>query len=203
MRKVAPGSKGGSAAVKRLCFLVPLIVLLVIPGACWAFYKPVRVLAPELNGVTCFSDTICMEDMARHDEASVLYEEGFAFVNAVVGAIEEPPLAISCSTQVCFESFGFDRAAAHTVGVSGIVVGPRGWKSHYMRHEMLHHLQAERLGVFGQWRSPEWFKEGMAHAMSQDPRPVLSEPWQGYRSQFETWLQSVGKERLWVEAARL
>ena len=193
----------GSIVVKRLCVLAALFVVLLIPVTGWAFYKPVRVLAPELNGVTCVTDAICTEDMARHEEASALYEKALTYVNAAVGAIEEPPRAIFCATQDCFESFGFDRAAAHTVGVSGIVIGPRGWKSHYMRHEMIHHLQAERLGVFQQWRSPDWFKEGMAYAMSHDPRPVLSEPWQGYRSQFEEWLQSVGRERLWVEAAQL
>ena len=189
--------------MRRLWLLLPLIVLILIPGASWAFYKPVRVLAPELNGVTCFSDAICMEDVSRYEEASVLYGEALAFVNAEVGAVEDPPRAIFCSTQDCFEAFGFDRAAAHTVGVSGIVVGPRGWKRHNLRHEMIHHLQAERLGVFRQWRSPEWFKEGMAYVLSQDPRPVLGEPWQGYRSRFAAWFQSVGRERLWMEAARL
>ena len=189
--------------MRRLRVLVPLIVLLLIPGASWAFYKPVRVLAPELNGVTCIGSAICMEDVTRYEEASALYDEAFAFVNAVVGAIDEPPRAIFCSTEDCFESFGFDRAAAHTVGVSGIVVGPRGWKNHYIRHEIIHHLQAERLGVFEQWRSPNWFKEGMAYALSQDPRPVLSEPWQGYRSRFEAWFRSVGRKRLWIEAATL
>ena len=183
--------------------LIPLIVLLLIPGAGWAFYKPVRVLAPEFNGVTCVSDVICVEDATRYEEASALYGEAFTIVNATVGAMEERPRAIFCSTQDCFRSFGFNRAAAYTVGVSGIVIGPRGWKPHYMRHEMIHHLQAERLGVYEQWRSPEWFSEGMAHALSQDPRAVLSEPWEGYRSRFRTWLKSVGKERLWIEAARL
>lgn len=189
--------------MKRLCVLVPLIVLLLIPGASWALYKPVHVLAPELNGVTCRNDIICMEDESRYDEASLLYEEAFEFVNAAVGVVGELPRAIFCSSQSCFESFGFDRAAAHTVGVSGIVVGPRGWKNHYLKHEMVHHLQTERLGVFEQWRSPDWFKEGMAYALSQDPRPVLSEPWQEYRLRFQAWFQSVGRERLWIEAAEL
>ena len=203
MRKGTQGGMGDPALVRRLCVLIPLIVLLLIPGASWAFYKPVRVLAPELNGVTCVSDSICMEDVSRHEEASALYDAALGFVNAAVGAVEEWPRAIFCSTQDCFQSFGFDRAAAHTVGVSGIVVGPRGWKSHFMRHEIIHHLQAERLGVFEQWRSPEWFKEGMAYALSQDPRPVLSEPWQGYRSRFGEWFQSVGRKHLWIEAAKL
>ena len=187
----------------RVRILVPLIVLLLIPGASWASYKPVRVLVPELNGVTCVSNIICMEDVSRHEEASNLYEEAFAFVNTAVDSVEDKPLVIFCSSQDCFESFGFNRAGAHTVGVSGIVVGPRGWKDYYMRHEMIHHLQAERLGVLEQWRSPEWFSEGMAYALSRDPRPVLSEPWQGYRRQFEAWFQSVGKKGLWKEAAKL
>lgn len=180
-----------------------LIVLLFIPAASWVFYKPTRVLAPELTGVSCISDVICMEDVSRYEEASKLYDETFEFVNAMVDAIEKKPRAIFCSSQDCFKSFGFDRAAAHTVGSSGIVIGPRGWKDYYIRHEMIHHLQAERLGVFKQWRSPGWFKEGMAYSMSRDPRSTLSEPWQRYRSEFETWLQSIGQERLWIEAGKL
>ena len=70
----------------RVRILIPLIVLLLIPSASWAFYKPVRVLVPELNG---------------------------------------------------------------------------------------------------------------------DPRPVLSEPWQERRSQFQAWFKAVGRERLWIEAERL
>ena len=81
-------------------------------------------------------------------------------------------------------------------------MAPRGWKNYYLRHEMIHHLQAERMGVLDQWLSPEWFKEGMAYSLGQDPRPRLSEPWQQYRSDFETWYQTVGKERLWEEACK-
>ena len=153
--------------------------------------------------MTCVSDIVCMEDVSRYEEASRLYDDAFEFVNETVDEIEERPRAVFCSSQDCFESFGFDRAGAHTVGISGIVVGPRGWRDYYLRHEMVHHLQAERLGVFTQWRSPEWFKEGMAYALSRDPRPVLSEPWEGYRSRFRTWFKSVGRERLWIKADNL
>ena len=68
---------------------------------------------------------------------------------------------------------------------------------------MIHHVQAERLGIFTQWRSPAWFKEGMAYSLSQDPRSHLAKPLQQYRSDFEKWYQSVGKERLWEEAQKL
>ena len=68
---------------------------------------------------------------------------------------------------------------------------------------MIHHLQAERLGVFGQWRAPDWFTEGMAYALSGDRRASLGEPWQGYRAEFENWLRAVGKENLWQAARKL
>ena len=180
-----------------------LLSLVSSPLAAWAFYKPVRVLAPELAGVSCVSESICVDDPDRHAEAAMLYDEAYAVVHSSVGAIERKPRVIFCSRQACFRSFGFDRAAAHTVGTSGIVLGPRGWKGYFLRHEMIHHLQAERLGVIRQWLMPDWFTEGMAYAFSHDPRPAIGEPWQAYRSRFEQWYRLVGKEHLWTKAREL
>ena len=132
-----------------------------------------------------------------------LYDETFGFVNFSVGAIARKPRVIFCASTACFQSFGFKRAAAHTVGKSGIVIGPRGWKDYTVRHEMIHHLQAERMGVFRQWRRPTWFTEGMACLLGRDPRANLGEPWQRYRSEFEKWYRTIGAERLWEEARKL
>lgn len=68
---------------------------------------------------------------------------------------------------------------------------------------MIHHIQAERLGAYKQWRSPDWFKEGMAYSLSQDPRRDLAEQFKQYRARFEAWYQSMGKERLWEEAKNI
>ena len=187
--------------LKRL--LVIGVCLCLIPVAAWAFYKPTRVLAPELAGVSCVSEVICLEDASRYDEAARLYDEGLHFVNSSVGAIARKPRIIFCASTACFQSFGFNRAAAHTVGKSGIVISPRGWKDYTVRHEMIHHLQAERMGVIRQWRSPAWFTEGMAYSLGRDPRTNLGEPWQGYRSEFENWYRTVGAERVWEEARML
>ena len=180
-----------------------LVAVVSSPLAAWAFYKPVRVLAPELAGVSCVSEFICMDDIERHPEAVLLYDEAYAFVLSSVGAIERKPRVIFCSTRTCFRSFGFDRAAAHTVGISGIVVAPHGWKDFYLCHEMIHHLQAERLGVIRQWLMADWFTEGMAYALSQDPRPEIDEPWRSHRSRFRQWYRQVPSEDLWTEARRL
>ncbi|MDE0056885.1 MAG: hypothetical protein OXI22_19020 [Defluviicoccus sp.] len=180
-----------------------LICLVLSPVGAWTIYKPARVLAPEWAGVSCVSESICTDDTSRAAEAAALYDSAYAFVASSVGTIETRPRVIFCASPACFRSFGFDRAAAHTVGVSGIVLAPRGWRDYILRHEMIHHLQAERLGVIRQWRMPVWFSEGMAYAFSEDPRPELGEPRQGHRERFRRWYRSVGREKLWSEARKL
>lgn len=181
-----------------------LIALLALPLATWAFLKPVRVLAPEWNGVSCPSNVICLDDPSRYGTASELYERSRQFVEAVAGPMQQSPRVVFCSTEHCFQSFGLGRRAAATLGTAAIVIGPRAWHPHYVRHEMLHHLQNERLGSLRAWAiTPEWFIEGMAYSLSEDPRPVLSEPWQQDRAQFEAWYRQIGKEHFWEAAAGL
>jgi hypothetical protein len=182
--------------MKRLLF----VSLLCLPVVAWALYKPMRIITPEwVAGISCVSDVICLDDVSRFQEAAALYDSAFHFVETQVGTMGSRPRVVFCTSQACFESFGFSRAAAHAVGVSGIVVGPRGWEEYFLRHEMIHHLQAERLGVYEQWRGPDWYIEGMAYSLSEDPRLDLADPWGKYRSQFDQWYRKVGREALWSE----
>lgn len=180
-----------------------LLGVLCIPVAAWAFFKPVRVVAPELAGLSCISDIICTDDVSRYQEAAALSDEAFHFVDSSVGSIEKKPRVIFCSSQACFQSLGLGKRSAATIGTFGIVISPRAWKPYYVCHEMIHHLQDEKLGMFKAWRDPKWFIEGMAYSLSEDPRSKLSEPFELYRSQFEVWYKLVGKERLWTEARNL
>ncbi|MEN8207398.1 MAG: hypothetical protein ABFS24_15540 [Pseudomonadota bacterium] len=183
---------------------ITLAALLLIPVAAWVLYKPVRVLAPQLvSGVSCVTETICLDDIDRVDEAEFLFSNALGFIGSSVASIEKPPRVTFCSTEACFQAFGFNKSTARTVGVSGIVISPRGWSEYYLRHEMIHHIQAERMGVYRQWRSPDWFKEGMAYSLSQDPRTKLGVPLQEYRSRFNDWYQSIDTSRLWEHAITL
>lgn len=181
-----------------------IVTVLLLPLAAWAFFKPVRVLAPEAAGVSCVTATICIDDPSRLADALKLYENSIQFVGTSVGEISNRPRVIFCTTETCFRSFGFSRSYANTVGTFGIVISPRAWEPYYLRHEMIHHLQKERLGNIKGWLiTPNWLIEGMAYSLSEDPRPVLPEPWQQYRSQFDAWYQQVGKEHMWAQAAKL
>ncbi len=183
-------------------WLVASIVVAVLAGV-WLGVKPVRLLLPCFNGVRC-AGQVCTDDPSRYAEAARLYAQALRDVASEVAPIARPPRAVFCATQACFESFGFGRSAAETVGTFGIVVAPRGWAPHYVRHELIHHLQNERLGnLRARLVTPRWFIEGMAYALSRDPRPQLSEPWESYRTRFEAWRRGVGPGRFWAEAAKL
>ena len=184
---------------KRIVF----VALLALPLTAWAFVKPVRVLAPQLAGLTCHG-RVCLDDPSRLSEATRLYENAVRYVRDNVGDFEAEPRAVFCSTKACSGSFGFHSANAYTFGTAGVVISDRGWKPYFVRHELIHHLQNERLGSLRAWLiKPDWFREGMAYSLSQDPRRPLPEPLQGYRSEFETWFKRVGSAQLWQEAERL
>ena len=190
--------------MRRKVAIGAVVILLLIPALVFGAYKPSRVLIADLvPGIACIPSSVCIDNKGRLPQARMLYSEALHFVETNVGAIESYPRIIFCSTPGCFAKFGFHAASAHTVGVSGIVVGPRGWKPHILRHELIHHLQAERFGLIGYFRKPEWLIEGMAYALSEDPRDNLGQPFQGYRDQFLNWYAGLDSGAVFNEASDL
>ena len=176
---------------------------LLLPLAAWAFVKPVRVIAPQLEGLAC-EGRVCVDDPTRRLEAVVLYRDAVEYVEKSIGTLQTEPRAVFCSTAACSERFGFKRQNAYNVGTFAIVISHRGWRPHYVRHELIHHIQSEHLGsVRNRLFKPAWFREGMAYSLSGDPRRPLPEPLQGYRAEFEAWFKGVGPESLWAEAEKL
>jgi hypothetical protein len=182
---------------------IVVIALLALPVAAWAFVKPVRVLAPVLAGLTCHGK-VCVDDHSRLSEATGLYENAVRYVRDNIGEFQSEPRAVFCSTKACSKSFGFTSTLAYNVATFGVVFSHGAWRPYLIRHELIHHLQNEHLGSLRTWLlKPDWFREGMAYSLSQDPRRPLPEPLQNYRSEFETWFRQVGSTQLWPEAEQL
>jgi hypothetical protein len=184
--------------------IILLILIFSAPIACWVLYKPIRVVYPEwVDGISCNHEGICIDDVSNIFKASSLYKNALNSVSTEVGSFKQNPHVIFCSTQECFESFGFKKAAAMSVSSLGIVISPRGWDGHFVRHEMIHHRQAEELGLLSGILKPEWLIEGMAYSLSFDPRMQLADQWQKDRIKFEAWYQKIGKKQLWKQASKL
>ena len=181
---------------------IALVGLLCCIPLAYAIARPATALQ-FATGFSCRSDLVCTEDPARLGEASDLYEDSLAFLTASVGSLQVKPLVVFCATQSCYSFTGESGSAAKTVGKFIIVVSPRGWTPYFLRHEMIHRLQGEKLGVFGMLGKPEWYVEGMAYALSEDPREQLMEPFQSERARFRAWYATVGRERLWSASVYL
>jgi hypothetical protein len=180
-----------------------VMLVVVLPPAAWFLVKPVRVLAPTWVGVQCVSATVCVDDPDRAGEARDLHAEAEAFVSANVEQIGRPPRLVFCSTEACAQSFGLGPRAAVTTGTLGTVIGPRAWVPYLVQHEMIHYVQGRRINVLRLLFKPRWFVEGMAYALSEDPRVPLPEPFEADRRAFSDWYAKVGRERLWEEARKL
>jgi hypothetical protein len=185
--------------LKRLA----LLLFVVVPIVAWFVVKPVRVVLPKTQGVSCVSALVCVEDPEMANSAIALYDEAFDFVSATVTTLRSKPRVIFCSTEACANRFGLGARAALTFGTLGTVIGPRAWEAYLVRHEMIHYAQYEHLGVLKVLRLPTWFVEGMAYSMSEDPHVPLGQPFEGYRSAFESWYASIDKQLVWREAKRL
>lgn len=170
-----------------------------IPLAVWAFVKPVRILE-TFKGVSCVGDAICTDDIAQYEQASKLYEGALQFLAASITPLQTRPLVVFCASEACYQSFGSSKSTAESIGRFCIVISPRGWKPFYIRHELIHRLQAQQMGVLKMYRAPTWFIEGMAYSLSEDPRTELAQPYQQFRSQFQAWYAQMGREHLWNEA---
>ena len=136
-------------------------------------------------------------------EAERLYRGALLFVDSAVAPLRSTPRAVFCRSERCYARFGLSRPTAHSFAPLGIVVGPRGWHPEYVRHELIHQVQFERLGALRLRCTPDWFIEGMAYALSDDPRMQLTQPFESHRRRFLAWRDSVGIDAIWPAARRL
>ncbi|MEM6521458.1 MAG: hypothetical protein AAF722_19255 [Cyanobacteria bacterium P01_C01_bin.70] len=184
-------------------FLVGFVIAISLLGLVGNFVGPTKVFFPSLVGFSPVSENVYIDDITRAEKAKRLYSDAYEFTSKNIWHFERSPKVIFCTTQESLAKFGLSTQAAITFGTFGIVISPRGWKAYYVRHEMIHHVQIEQMGFVKYWQLPQWFIEGMAYSMSEDPRPQLSEPWETYRSDFENWYRPEAHDRLWEFAGKL
>ena len=185
--------------MKRARLVIALLAVHLLPVAAWAMVKPLRVVAPELVGLTCTADNICTDDLSRVAEARVLLHSSNTEVSNELGQIRSLPKAVFCSTAQCSKKFGLGRSVAFSVGKFGVIFSHQAWQPFYVRHELIHHLQNERWGTLNSWAfKPSWLIEGMAYSRSNDPRQTLPEPLESWRDQYQRWESKVGAKHIWT-----
>lgn len=180
----------------RSLLLAASFLAAAVPIAAWAFFKPIRIVAPQFNGVTC-AGAVCVENTSTLPAAVQLHDAAMANVAEKLRPLKSPPLTVFCSTSHCYESFG-GTGRGITVFHLGVVIPPDSWQSYVVEHEFIHMLQAQELGLRGRERTPPWFKEGMPFFVSAPPPFELPEYARPLAEAYAAWERSVGRDNVWA-----
>jgi hypothetical protein len=192
---------GRKHALVRL-FMLAILSALLVPVVLWYAVKPLRILAPQLNGTTC-RGAICVEDPTQLSRAESLHRDAIAEVARKLSPMDSPPLTVFCSTRQCYRSFGGGAERGATLFDLGVILPPESWVPHIVEHEFIHMLQAQELGLVGRGLRPDWFIEGMPFLISEPPAYDLPDYAVPLVAQYLTWEQRVGRENVWREARKL
>lgn len=184
--------------MKRPLLLASLLVAL-LPVAALAIPNPLRAFAPGMFGLICDPNCLCVEDAQHLAGAQALALPALIDVAEKLGELDSRPTIIFCSTEKCFNIFGQRRATSVAFGGSAVLIGPRGWAKHYIRHELIHVAQYQKLGPMGAWRAPMWLIEGMAYSLSDDSRRPLPGELEALRAEFERRFGGEKGEALWIK----
>ena len=188
--------------LRNRLFIVLAIALLAVPLTAWSFAKPVRLLLPELKGVTC-SESICVDDIERMQEAKDLYDAAHAHVSFRITPLENRPRMVFCARTDCYTSFGGGLERAITYPNLGSLIAPASWSPHFARHELIHALQAQELGAVRMLRGPDWFCEGMAYSVSEPPVEDMPQQFEAFRNQYNEWAAGLNGADIWAKASSL
>ena len=176
--------------VRRFISVSAMLVLGGLVSGCVAT-QVARLAVPEVNGMTCYPNAVCVEDVARIDEATALRNDAVAFVQNNLGPMAVAPRLLFCTTRACADKFGHpDAGALYFWGTNAMVVSDSGWVKFIVRHEMIHHWQTETFGAVNAGKNlPRWYIEGMAYELSRDPRSTIpNAAADRQRKQFRAWI---------------
>lgn len=186
----------------RRLLLIGLIGVVLAAAATLAIPNPLRALAPGLFGFVC-EERVCVDDPRRLAEAKEFVRSARAAVARKLDGPNAMPLALFCSSKACYDIFGKRSSTAETFGGEAILIGPRGWAAHFVRHELIHVAQYEKLSFMRAWRGPRWINEGMAYSLSEDPRHPLPAELEAWRTQYEGRLGGEEGTALWARVEAL
>ncbi len=130
-----------------------------------------KLLLPEQFGLTQVEENLYIEEGASEASRSALrsaVKDAEAAVQSAYGTITSSPVVNACISEACYEKFGGMGSKAKIYG-NYILLSPRGLDWHFLAHEWSHDELRHRLSWVAWYRLPQWFDEGVAVAVSEEP----------------------------------
>ena len=146
-----------------------VVVLLAVGGLVLAYPAVAATTCPGCYGFTRVSDNVYGErglTAVQRDQLAGLAVEARRRVKAFYGDRKSEPRLIACFTDDCYARIGGGGEKGVAVLHRAVMLSPRGLDAVIASHEVAHVELHQRLDG----EVPQWFDEGLAVVVSEDPR---------------------------------
>ena len=146
-----------------------VVALLTAAGLALAYPSVAAAACPGCYGLTRVSEHVYSErglTAVQKDQLIDLAVAARRRVEVFYGDRESEPRLIACFTDVCYDRIGGGGEKGVAVLNRAVMLSPRGLDTVIASHEMAHVELHRRLDG----EVPQWFDEGLAVVISDDPR---------------------------------
>lgn len=159
------------------------LAILVLVGAAAAHfgYRPAAaVICPTCYGFSAAVPGVFVEsttDAVAAKRALETIGSARDRVRHFYGTLESKPRILACLTEACYQRIGGGGSTGMALLDVALFLSPRGNRIVIASHEMSHIELHRRLGLRAtvERKVPQWFDEGLAAMVSDDPRYLKPE----------------------------
>ena len=161
---------------RRLVLIAGVLVMLAsVAGLALAYPAVAATTCPRCYGLVPVADGVYAErdlTAAQQDHLIALAADAGRRVGDFHGGRESAPRLLACHTAACYDRIGGGGERGMAVLNRAVILSPRGLDAVIAAHELSHVELHHRLGPHAE-RVPQWFDEGLAVVVSDDPRYLL------------------------------
>lgn len=149
--------------------------LAVIVTLGFAFPAAAAAACPTCFGFEREASGVYIEQSASptdRTEISIILDEARQRVSGFYGSLRSNPRILICVIPSCYQRIDGGELKGMAIMTFALFLSPHGTTPVIASHELSHIELHARLGLWQTWRraAPQWFDEGVAVAVSGDPR---------------------------------
>ncbi|MBL7255323.1 hypothetical protein [Paractinoplanes lichenicola] len=149
---------------------VAALVVAIAAGLALAYPAVAATTCPGCYGLTKVGDGLYSErdlSAAQKQQLTTVAADARRRVEEFYGGRESDPRLVACFTDSCYDRIGGGGEKGIAILDRAVMLSPRGLDAVIASHEMSHVELSRRLR---DGEVPQWFDEGLAVVVSQDPR---------------------------------
>jgi hypothetical protein len=135
--------------------------------------RAVKLLAPTWFGLEPIATGVYVDKATpagQREQILAMVAQAREQLARYYGDVTTAPEFFFCSSEACFQSFGGTTQGGMTYGHYASLLSPRGRSMPIVAHEWSHAEFNSRLGFWAWLHTPQWFDDGLAVTVSEEPR---------------------------------